>query len=88
MAGDPAILVISGTYQYPRTTRAAGRAPTSRSIEAPGFATVTDTGVLAGTGAYEGLTAYLVFDFRQVPVAVVGTWTFPGRAPSPRATFQ
>ena len=52
-----------------------------------GIATVTDTGVLAGTGAYEGLTAYLVFDFRQVPVAVVGASTFPGELP-PRATFE
>jgi hypothetical protein len=53
---------------------------------ASGTATVSDTGVLVGSGAYEGLSAFLVFDFTQNPVSVVGA-IFPGEMP-PVATFE
>ena len=42
-------------------------------------------GVLVGSGAYEGLSAFLVFDFKQDPASVVGV-IFPGELP-PMATF-
>jgi hypothetical protein len=47
---------------------------------------VTETVVLAGSGAYEGLTAYLAFDYDDGPVAVRGL-IFPGEMP-PVATFE
>jgi hypothetical protein len=50
-----------------------------------GTATVSDTGVLTGSGAYEGLGAFLSFDFNQKPATVVGA-IFPGQMPPP-ATF-
>jgi hypothetical protein len=86
-AGDlPMFTVGSGTY---RLVNEAG------SWEGPniflnegssGTATVSDTGVLVGSDAYEGLTAFLVFDFKANPVAVVGA-IFPGDLP-PMATFE
>jgi hypothetical protein len=51
-----------------------------------GTATVSDTGLLVGDGAYEGLSAFLVFDMSQRPGAVVGA-IFPGEVP-PVATFE
>jgi hypothetical protein len=51
-----------------------------------GPVTVSDTGILVGSGAYEGLSAFLVFDYRQNPAPVVGA-IFPGEMP-PVATFE
>jgi hypothetical protein len=49
-----------------------------------GTRTVSDTGVLVGRGAYEGLSAFLVFDFRTGKVVAA---IFPGEMP-PQAMFQ
>jgi len=43
-------------------------------------ATNLDTVVLTGAGAYEGLTAYVLADWTEDPVAVEGV-VFPGEAP-------
>jgi hypothetical protein len=53
-----------------------------------GFPAVSDTGILVGSGAYEGLSAFLVFDYEQAsgPWPVVGA-IFPGEMP-PVATFE
>jgi hypothetical protein len=48
---------------------------------------VTDTGVLVGSGAYEGLTAYLVFDFDGTPPVTVTGAIFPDELP-PLVTFE
>jgi hypothetical protein len=49
-----------------------------------GTATVSDTGLFVGRGAYEGLSAFLVFEFPSG--SVVGA-IFPGEMP-PVATFE
>jgi hypothetical protein len=48
--------------------------------------TVSDAIILTGSGAYEGLTAYLVFDLSRDPATVVGV-IFPGGMP-PIAKFE
>jgi hypothetical protein len=50
-----------------------------------GTATVSDTGLLVGSGAYEGLSAFLVFEFS--PSGTVVGAIFPGEMP-PVATFD
>jgi hypothetical protein len=79
--GDDPIVVQSTTY------RIENEAGSWEYTGAPGLArgpgtldTVTDTGVFVGSGAYEGLTAYLVFDYSRNPVTVVGA-IFPGELP-------
>jgi hypothetical protein len=46
----------------------------------------SDTGLLVGSGAYEGLSAFLVFDTSQDPAIVLGA-IFPGEPP-PVVTFE
>ena len=46
----------------------------------------SDTGLLVGSGAYEGLSAFLVFDFSQTQAPVVGV-IVPGEMP-PVVTFE
>jgi hypothetical protein len=85
--GDDPIVVMSTSY------RIENDAGSWEYTGAPGLArgpgtlqTVTDTGVFVGDGAYEGLTAYLVFDFSRNPVRVTGA-IFPGELP-PIATLE
>jgi hypothetical protein len=85
VADDATILVISGTYRI-ENDEGSWEGTNIALNRGSGIATVSDTGVLVGRGAYEGLTAYLVFDFQQRPVSVVGA-IFPGELP-PIATFE
>jgi hypothetical protein len=89
VAGQRPIRVYTGEYRIENEggswegTLAGmqGRAP------GPGW-TITDTGLLVGSGAYEGLTAYLEFEFGlpSEPVPVTGA-IFPGGLP-PMITFE
>ena len=49
--------------------------------------TITDTGVLVGSGAYEALNAYLLFDYDGTPPVTVTSAIFPGDLP-PMVTFE
>jgi hypothetical protein len=49
--------------------------------------TVTDTAVLTGSGSYEGLSAYLAFNFDGSPPVDVSGAIFPGGLP-PVVTFE
>jgi hypothetical protein len=78
--------VFSGTYRI--TNEEGSWEGTNLGLSrGPGSVdTVTDTGLLVGSGAYEGLTAYLVFDFTKSPVTAIGA-IFPGQMPQV-ATFD
>jgi hypothetical protein len=80
-----AFTVGAGTY---RIENEAGSWEGPHIFLGPGGsgATVSDTGILVGSGAYEGLSAFLVFDYRTIPYPVVGA-IFPGEMP-PVATFE
>ena len=85
VAGDADITVISGTYRI--DSEGGSWEGTNIALNrGSGSATVSDIGVLVGSGAYQGLTAFLLFDFKEIPVAVVGA-IFPGEMP-PIATFE
>ena len=78
--------VASGTYRIENEGGSWEGPNIALNRGSSGTDTVSDTGVLVGSGAYEGLTAFLVFDFSQGPATVVGA-IFPGEMP-PMATFE
>jgi hypothetical protein len=78
--------VLSGTYRIENEAGSWEGPNIVLNRGSSGTDTVSDTGVLVGSGAYEGLTAFLVFDFSQGPTTVVGA-IFPGEMP-PMATFE
>jgi hypothetical protein len=81
-----AFTVVSGTYRIENEAGSWEGPNIVLNRGSSGTDTVSDTGVLVGSGAYEGLTAFLVFDFSQGPTTVVGA-IFPGEMP-PMATFE
>jgi hypothetical protein len=86
-AGDLSTFTVgSGTYRLVNEAGSWEGPNVFLNEGSSGTATVSDTGVLVGSGAYEGLSAFLVLDFKQNPVSVVGA-IFPGEMP-PMATFE
>jgi hypothetical protein len=76
-AGTYRIENEAGSWEGPNVFLWEGSFPT---------ASTSDTGLLVGSGAYEGLSAFLVFDFSQTEAPVVGV-IFPGEIP-PVVTFE
>jgi hypothetical protein len=66
----------AGSWEGPNLFLQEGRSPSGTS----------DFGLLVGSGAYEGLSAFLVFDFSHAQAPVVGV-IFPGELP-PVVTFE
>jgi len=86
-AGDLSqFLVGAGTYRIENEAGAWEGPNIFLNEGASGTATVSDTGILVGSGAYEGLSAFLVFEFSPSTASVVGA-IFPGELP-PVATFE
>jgi hypothetical protein len=88
VASDASIVVFRGEYRLENEAGTWEGAQMGMERSAFGSATpVTDTGVLVGSGGYEGLTAYLVFDFDGTPPVTVTGAIFPGDLP-PMTTFE
>jgi S-formylglutathione hydrolase FrmB len=87
VAGDLSTFTVgSGTYRIENEAGSWEGPNLFLNGGSSGTATVSDTGIIVGSGAYEGLSAFLVFDFTQVPASVVGA-IFPGEVP-PQVTFE
>jgi hypothetical protein len=88
VAGDDTIRVFTGEYRIENEGGSWEGTNLGMERGAGPWDTVTDTGVLVGSGAYEGLTAYLMFDWSILspPYEVTGA-IFPGDLP-PQVTFE
>jgi hypothetical protein len=85
-AGDvPTFSVGAGTYRI-ENEEGSWEGPNIFLFEGASPTGTSDTGLLVGSGAYEGLSAFLVFDFSQTQAPVVGV-IFPGELP-PVVTFE
>jgi hypothetical protein len=86
-AGDvPTFSVGAGTYRIENET-GSWEGPNIFLWEGSVPTDVTsDTGLFVGSGAYEGLSAFLAFDFSQTPASVVEV-IVPGDLP-PVVTFE
>jgi hypothetical protein len=98
VAGDDRISLLTGEYRIENEGGSWEGAQVGLQRDSDAFqdragettteVTVTDTGVLVGSGDYEGLTAYLVFDWPPPPeTATITGAIFPGELP-PQVTFE
>jgi hypothetical protein len=98
VAGDDRISLLTGEYRIENEggswegAQVGLQRDNDDFQDNPGFTTtevtITDTGVLVGSGDYEGLTAYLVFDYPPPPeTATITGAIFPGELP-PQITFE
>jgi hypothetical protein len=86
-AGDVSqFLVGAGAYRIENEAGSWEGPSIFLNLGSSGTATVSDNSVVVGSGAYEGLSAFLVFEFSSNPGTVVGA-IFPGEMP-PVATFE
>jgi hypothetical protein len=82
-----AFTVGAGTYRIENEAGSWEGSHIFLSEGGSGMPSVSDTGILVGSGAYEGLSAFLVFDYPKPFVATVVGAIFPGQMP-PVATFE
>jgi hypothetical protein len=90
VADDVPIVVFTGEYRIENeggSWEGAQVAVERGLFRTGGNTTVADTGVLVGSGAYEGLSAFLVLDYDGSPPVTVTAAIFPGRLP-PMITFE
>jgi hypothetical protein len=88
VAGDDNLRVFTGRYRIENEGGSWEGSNAGMERGSGPWRTVTDTGVLVGSGAYEGLTAYLVFDWTySLPATTVTGAIFPGDLP-PVVTFE
>jgi hypothetical protein len=87
VAGDDTIRIFTGEYRIENEGGSWEGTQSGLERGAGPWDTVTDTGVLVGTGDYEGLTAYLMFDWGYAPPLTVTGAIFPGELP-PQTTFE
>jgi hypothetical protein len=80
VADDDEVTLTSGTSRIVNEAGSWENAGVALSRGTSTLDTVSDAGVWVGHGAYEGLNAFLVFDYRQDPVTIVGA-IFPGEMP-------
>jgi hypothetical protein len=103
VVGDDSILVLTGEYRIENEGGSWEGTHVGLEGASDPERRVADTGVLVGSGGYEGLTAYLSFEYGTCPCSVTGaifpadtyvmtypdgsTRTFTG-APPPAVTFE
>jgi hypothetical protein len=85
--GDDTIRLFTGEYRIENEGGSWEGSSSGMERGAGPWDTVTDTGVLVGSGDYEGLTAYLMFDWGYAPPLTVSGAIFPGELP-PVVTFE
>jgi hypothetical protein len=88
VSGDDTIRAFTGEYLIENEGGSWEGTMTGMERGSGPWHTVTDTGVLVGSGDYEGLTAYLIFDWTySLPEPTVTGAIFPGELP-PQVTFE
>jgi hypothetical protein len=88
VAGDDTLRVFTGEYRIENEAGSWEGSNAGMERGSGPWRTITDTGVLVGSGAYEGLTAYLLFDWTySLPAATVTGAIFPSDLP-PVVTFE